>query len=138
MRIPVMIAPVVFALTAAGLMTAGVAQAATGTTKAQARLTKALEGRIAGKPIDCIFQNQIRSSEIIDRTAILYTVGRTIYVNTPPSGADFLNSGDILVTDTHSSQLCSVDSVKLLDQSSRMMRGSVGLGQFVPYAKPAA
>ncbi|MET0240446.1 MAG: hypothetical protein ABW184_11180 [Sphingobium sp.] len=104
--------------------------------KYEAALAKAIEGRVAGKPVDCIQLRDIRSSRIIDDTAIVYDVGRTVYVNRPTSGATFLDSSDILVTDTRSSQLCSIDIVRLLDGSSRMMRGSVGLGKFVPYTKP--
>lgn len=117
-----------------GILATGSAAAARKTPQEQ--LAKALEGRVAGKPVDCIYQQQIQSSQVIDRTAILYRVGRTLYVNTPKSGKEFLDSTDILVTDTHSPQLCSIDIVRLIDQSSRMPSGSLGLGQFVPYTKP--
>lgn len=103
---------------------------------AEARLTKALEGRQAGKPVDCIPQHQIQSTEIFERTAILYRVGSTLYVNRPESGANFLDRNDVLVTDTHNSNLCSIDIVRLLDSGSRMQSGSLGLGKFVPYKKP--
>ncbi|MET0365178.1 MAG: hypothetical protein ABW169_11050 [Sphingobium sp.] len=133
MRFSPRIAPIV-ALAAIGLMSAG-AHAASPKTP-QDRLAKALEGRVAGKPVDCIPLRQIQSSQIIDRTAIIYQVGRTLYVNTPQSGANFLDSGDILVTDTHSPDLCSIDTVRLVDQGTRFPSGSVGLGKFVPYTKP--
>jgi hypothetical protein len=42
----------------------------------------------------------------------------------------------VLVTDTHSSQLCSIDIVRLYDPMARMQTGFVGLGDFVPYSKP--
>jgi hypothetical protein len=105
----------------------------------EAKLAKALEGRVAGKPVDCLYQRDIRSSRIYDRTAIVYeTSGGTLYVNRPRSGATSLDSNDILVTDTHSSQLCSIDVVQLYDNGSRMQNGFVGLGPFVPYVKPKA
>lgn len=126
--------PLMSALAATGLLVAAPAEAAR-QTPAQ-RLAKAIDGRTAGKPVDCIYLRDIQSSQIIDNTAILYTVGRTVYVNTPASGANFLDSSDILVTDTHSPQLCSIDIVRLVDSSSRMPSGSVGLGKFVPYTKP--
>jgi hypothetical protein len=103
---------------------------------AEARLSKALEGRVAGKPVDCIPLRQIQSSQIFDRTAILYQVGSTWYVNRPTSGANFLDRNDILVTDTRSSDLCSIDIVRLLDSSTRFPSGTLGLGKFVPYTKP--
>nr|WP_232475915.1 hypothetical protein [Sphingomonas formosensis] len=103
----------------------------------EAKLAKALQGRVAGKPVSCINLRDIDSSEIIDGTAILYKVGSTTYVNRPKIGADSLRWDPILVTDTHSSQLCSIDTVKLIDRSSHFYQGFVGLGDFVPYRKPS-
>lgn len=115
----------------------GMAQAA-GAHDPQHELAKITAGRTAGSPVSCIMQNQINSSRIIDRTAIVYTMNDgTVYVNTPPSGASSLDSNATLVTDTHSSQLCNVDIVRLWDSSSKMQTGSVGLGNFVPYARPS-
>jgi len=102
----------------------------------QAKLERALEGRVAGKPVDCLLQRDIRSTEIIDKTAILYrTRDNKLYVNTPRSGASMLNWGMILVTDTRTPQLCSINTVRLIDSASRIDRGFVGLGKFVPYTK---
>jgi len=102
----------------------------------EARLSKALAGRVPGKPVSCIPLHRIQSSQIFDRTAILYKVGTTYYVNRPASGANFLDRDDVMVTDTRSPNLCNVDIVHLLDQGTRMQSGSVGLGEFVPYTKP--
>jgi hypothetical protein len=104
--------------------------------RAEAKLAKALEGRVAGTPVDCIQLRDIQSSRIIDGTAILYDTGTTLYLNRPASGASWLNDNDVLVTDTHSSQLCSIDIVRLFDNASHMPNGSVGLGKFIPYTKP--
>lgn len=103
------------------------------------KLAKALEGRTAGKPVDCIYLHNIRSSRIFDRTAILYEVNNgTYYLNRPDAGASSLNWGDVLVTDTHSSQLCSIDVVRLYDTHPWMQNGFVNLGKFVPYKKVVA
>jgi hypothetical protein len=99
-------------------------------------LQKALAGRVAGTPVDCLQLRSIGSSQIIDGRAIIYKVGATLYVNTPRSGASDLDDDDILVTDTHGAQLCSIDTVKLIDRSSHFPRGFVSLGKFVPYTKP--
>lgn len=105
-------------------------------TRATAELAKALEGRVAGKPVDCLNLRDIRSTQIIDRTAIIYeTRGGTIYVNKPEGGANSLDKWDVLVTDTHSTQLCDVDIVRLFDTGSRIETGFVNLGEFVPYRK---
>lgn len=125
---------------------AGLAMALAATTAIAApaesgddQIARALAGRIAGKPTDCLYQRDIRSTRIIDRTAILYEMNNgTIYLNRPTSGASFLNSNYALVTDTHSSQLCTIDIVRQVDFISHFESGSVGLGPFVPYLKPSA
>lgn len=122
-------------LLAAALFATGVQAQAKPNEKGEQKLTKALEGRVAGEPVNCINLRNIRSSRIIDGTAIIYEVGNTLYVNRPPSGASFLRTNDALVTQTSLSQLCSVDIVRLFDTAARFPRGSVGLGQFVPYKK---
>lgn len=100
------------------------------------KLAKELAGRVAGKPTNCIYQRDIRSVRIYDRTALVYEMNdNTYYLNRPRSGAEFLTWNDVLVTDTHSPQLCSIDIVRLVDNSSHMSSGSVGLGDFVPYTK---
>ena len=105
--------------------------------KAEAKLAEALKGRVAGKPVDCITQHEIQSSRIFDRTAILYEMRNgTYYLNRPKTGAGSLNWSNVLVTDTHSSQLCSIDIVRLYDSGTRMPTGFVGLDMFIPYAKP--
>lgn len=101
------------------------------------KLAKALEGRVAGKPVDCIYMPSVQSSRIYDKTAIVYESGRTLYVNRPDSGARWLDDDDILVTELRSSQLCQIDIVRLHDRSAPFYRGWVGLGKFVPYTKPA-
>ncbi|WP_257545488.1 hypothetical protein [Sphingopyxis sp. DBS4] len=102
------------------------------------QLEKLLEGRVAGKPQDCINLATAGSSQVIDKTAIVYRAGDTLWVNRPRGGADQLNDDDILVTKTSSSQLCSIDVVQLHDRMSHMYSGFVSLGEFVPYRKVKA
>jgi hypothetical protein len=102
----------------------------------QQRLDKLLAGRVAGKPVNCISLRDIRSSEIIDGTAIVYRTGANrLYVNRPRGGEQQLDDDDILVTNTYTSQLCSIDIVRLLDRTSRFETGFVSLGEFVPYVR---
>lgn len=123
-----------FVAFAAALTTAATALAERPSPDEQ--LAKAIEGRIAGEPVKCIQLRNIRSTRVIDKTAIVYDTGRTLYVNRPKAGAAFLRDDVILVTDTHSSELCNIDIVKFMDPGSKMLSGSVGLGDFVPYTKP--
>lgn len=99
------------------------------------QLAKLLEGRVAGEPQNCISLPAARSSQIIDRTAIVYKVGSTLWVNRPKGGAESLDDDDILVTRTTGSQLCSIDVVELHDRTSHFYSGFVSLGEFVPYKR---
>ena len=102
----------------------------------EAKLARELQGRVAGEPVKCVSLHSIRSSRIIDRTAIIYDAGSTIYVNRPTGGRESLDQWDVLVTKPFNSQLCDIDVVHLYDSSSRMQTGIVFLGDFVPYRKP--
>lgn len=125
----------ILACLAATALIAPAVQAAPAKTTEE-RLAKALDGRVAGEPVDCIYQHEIRSSQIFDRTAILYELtDGTYYLNRPEGGARSLSRNDVLVTDTHSPRLCSIDIVKLYDSSHWMQNGVVNLGKFVPYKK---
>jgi hypothetical protein len=101
------------------------------------KLDKVLAGRVAGEPSDCIYLPTVRSTRIIDRTAIVYDAGKVLWVNRPASGAATLDDSDVLVTRTHNSRLCSIDVVRLHDRTHHMQTGFVGLGEFVPYRKPS-
>jgi len=100
------------------------------------KLARALEGRTAGEPVDCIRLRDVPSTQIYDRTAILYymTNGRR-YLNRPEGGARSLRQGDVMVTDTRSPDLCNIDVVRLYDTGMTMPTGFVNLGKFVPYEK---
>jgi hypothetical protein len=125
----------IHSLAAAALLLTGSVPAMARPLSGEAALAKEIEGRVPGKPVRCIPLLSIRSSRIIDRTAIVYDAGRTIYVNRPVGGASSLNNSDILVSRPTSSSLCNLDIIRLADQSSRMPKGSVSLGDFVPYKK---
>lgn len=118
------------------LLASAPAQSEPRESRAEAKLAHSLEGRTAGEPVDCLNLRDIRSSRIIDRTAILYeTGGGTLYVNRPRAGAESLDGWDVLVTRTHGSRLCSIDVVQLYDRGARMQTGVVFLSEFVPYRK---
>ena len=120
-------------LLAGTLMLGGVAQARQQDPEAQ--LAQALRDRVAGEPVHCIDLHRIRSSRIIDGTAILYDAGSVIYVNRPANGAQELTQWDTMVTRTSTSQLCNVDTVTMIDRGSQSFTGVVFLGDFVPYRR---
>ncbi len=98
------------------------------------KLAKLLEDRVAGKPVSCISMFTNRDSQIIDKTAIVYGSGDTIYVN-QPRYPESLDSDDIMVTELHGSELCRLDTVRMHDRSGFWFSGFVGLSDFVPYKR---
>lgn len=100
----------------------------------QQQLDKLLEGRVAGKPLNCLSTIDTRDMQVIDKTAIVYGSGNVIYVN-KTTHPDSLDSDDILVTKTFGNELCSVDTIQLHDRSGGFWRGFVGLDKFVPYRR---
>lgn len=132
MRTPLRIASI--------LAAAALAAGATGPAAAGERLTgeeklaKMLEGRVAGKPQSCINTFTNRSSTVIDKTAVVYGTGRTIWVNRP-ADPDSLSKWDALVTRQYGTQLCRQDIVTTLDTASGMYTGNVFLTEFVPYTR---
>lgn len=116
----------------AGAFTAQAKPSLTG----EERLAKLTEGRVAGTPTSCISQGDRDNLQIIDKTALVYGSGRTIYVNRPNNAGD-LDSDDILVTTLTGSQLCKLDSVRLRDRTSMSYSGFLMLGDFVPYQRVA-
>ena len=125
------------ALAAGAVLIAGSAVAAKPKLTGEERLAKALEGRVAGKPVDCISLLDSRDQQVIDKTAIVYGSGRTIYVNRPSNARD-LDSDDIMVSNIHGSQVCKLDIVRTHERSGFFPTGFVGLEQFVPYRRVAS
>lgn len=99
------------------------------------QLQHELRGRVAGQPVNCINLRNTRSSRVIDRTALLYEVGGTIYVNRPRAGARSLSNWDTQLTRPFGNQLCAIDTVQMVDPTSGVLRGTVFLGEFVPYRR---
>ena len=124
------------AITAAAALVAAPALHARPKQTGEEKLAKILEGREPGEPVSCISLSRVRSSRIIDRTAIVYDAGSVVYVNRP-SNAHQLDSGDVMVTRLPSDRLCNVDVVRLRERSMLFPTGFVGLDHFVPWRKVA-
>ena len=107
------------------------------TDKQSERLNKELDGKIAGKPVNCISDfngtNVIRISDDI----LLYRVsGNLVYKNKLRSSCPGLaRDNDILVSEQFGSQKCRGDFLKLVDRTSGIPGPICSLGEFVPYRK---
>jgi len=120
-------------LLAASMLIGGAAAAAP--VDREAELAHRLAGRVAGDPVQCIDLHRVRSSQVINDTAIIYDAGSILYVNRPDSGADSLNRNDTMVTRLYTTQLCNTDTVQMVDRPSGAMTGLIFLGDFVPYRR---
>jgi hypothetical protein len=98
------------------------------------QLAKRLEGRVAGKPQSCIDYNSAKTMEVIDKTALVFGWGDTIYVNRPRN-AELLDSDDVLVHKSSQSEWCRLDIVQSMTRPGMWFHGTVDLGDFVPYTK---
>lgn len=103
-------------------------------TEGQLKLEKLLEGRVAGKPEQCIRNFPSTDLTIIDGTALVYKSGGTLWVNIPRN-ADDIDDDDTLVTRTSASRLCRTDIVTTIDRFSQFYTGNIFLGDFVPYRR---
>lgn len=128
-----LIASIAGAAVAAGLLAAPALQAKPRLTPEQ-RLEKLLASRTAGEPVSCISTYNSRELEVLDKTALVFGHGNTIYVNRPANAAD-IDDDDILVTRTSTSQLCKLDIVTTVDRSGHFQTGFLNLGDFVPYKR---
>ena len=122
------------ALAAASLLVGGAAAQAGPRLSGEEQLAKMLEGREAGKPTSCISLTDARDGTVIDRTALVYRAGGTIWVNRPKN-AKHLDDDDILVTYPTGGQFCSLDRVNTMERSGHFVTGLVALGDFVPYRR---
>lgn len=126
------------AITALALTGGAAGAKQTAAEKGEAKLTKMLEGREAGKPVSCISNMQNRDLTVIDRTALVYGSGTTIYVNRTQDPR-WIDRDDIIVTKpTNAAELCRMDSMHTMDRSTHMRGGAIMLDDFVPYTKVRA
>lgn len=123
-------------ITAAALLAVPASVTARPKLSGEELLAKRLEGREAGQPVSCLPFSQTRDLEVIDKTALIYGRGNTIWVNRPSNARD-LDDDDILVTRNSTSSTCSVDIVHTYDRAGHFMTGFVNLGEFVPYRRVA-
>ena len=120
---------------AAVALTGTAAAASTVAEKGEARLTRMLEGRTAGEPVQCITTMRNNKLEVIDEVGVVYDAGETIYV-ARPTHPRMLRWTDALVIDRFSpSRLCVQEPMRTVDRGAGFHTGVVFLQDFVPYTK---
>ena len=128
---------IAIALATAAALLAGPSLEARSRLTPQQELDKLTAGRVPGQPVHCLSNFQTREMRVLDKTAIVYGWGNTIWVNVPRNAQD-LDDDNIVVTRSSSSELCDLDIVTTVDRSAGMFNGTISLGQFVPYRRVAS
>lgn len=124
------------ALLAAVALAGCSANAASDVDKDGAALNKALAGRVAGEPKNCISVTSNDGPMIIGNT-LLYRDGRRLWRTEPVGRCPGLDDDPILVVELHGSQLCRNDRFRTLDRTSTLIPGPYcRFGEFTPYEKP--
>ena len=104
-------------------------------TKGEAKLAKLIEGRVAGEPESCINDFGARGFQVIDGTAIVYKIGRTVWVNYTRD-PESLDDSDTMVFRRFGSNVCRTDIVTTIDRFGGYYTGNVFLADFIPYRLP--
>ncbi len=109
------------------------------TAKAELQLQKALQGKVAGAPVNCLPSTRTGDMTIVDDNTILFRDGRSrLYRNDPRGGCSPMGRGGYtLVTRSTTGEMCRGDIVQVVDLTSRTFAGSCSLGDFIPYQASA-
>jgi len=100
------------------------------------KVAEVLAGWTAGKPVSCVRLRDVRSTQIVDQSAIIYKLSNKRWlVNFPAGGCASLRPDRTLVTSTPSTSLCRGDIARVIDPPTPIEYGSCGLGDFVPYTR---
>ncbi|MET0239815.1 MAG: hypothetical protein ABW184_07950 [Sphingobium sp.] len=105
------------------------------TPKQAAEIDKALDGKVAGKPVTCVSrvigQDGLRAAS---DDVLLYKVNRNLtYRNDLMGACNGISRGDTLVLQPTNDQYCRGDIAFVVDLNSGMRGPSCVLGDFVPY-----
>ena len=106
-------------------------------TDGEQRLARMLEGRVAGKPQNCIRQLLNDRLTVIDKTAYVYGSGRTIYVQRTRNPEDIDRDDALVSRRFNASQLCKQDVVTTIDPVLGFFTGAVFFDEFIPYTRVA-
>ena len=102
-----------------------------------ASVEKALAGKVAGEPKDCL--NRFESAQMsVHDGLLLFRVNSKLTYRNDMNRCSTLTDDDILVTHLYgNNQLCRGDIAQIVDRTSGFGRGSCSFGDFVPYTAPA-
>lgn len=106
------------------------------TIEDQAELARATQGRLAGKPVDCITRSRTDDFSTSGETMIFRPGSKVTYLNRLSPGCDKPKLRSTLVFRSTSGRLCRGEIVQSVDPQTGVTWGSCTVGQFVPYTRP--
>ena len=105
---------------------------------AEDSLARALDGRVAGAAARCIpVATSIRSLAAIERRAIVYRQGQTVWVNRLSEECPGFHPIDTLIVEARSGRYCRDDLIRAATRASSIPGPSCVLGEWVPYRNPS-
>ena len=117
----------------AGVTGGAMAQRDTGRT-AEAKYTKLVAGKTAGKSIDCIDTRRGNAQLSAFDGKLIYRISdKLVYVSETNGGCQGVANGDALVTRQFQTRLCRGDIARTVNLPAGIDTGSCALGSFVPY-----
>src|SRR3546814_15797502 len=124
--------PLIATILSAAMLAAAPAAVASDKPTGEEKLAKMLDGRVAGEPRDCITLSSVTSSQVVDKTAIVYRIGSTLWVHRPENGAESLDDNDhIPVHKLLSPRLCSIDTVQSPARAYHLYTSFLPPGKFL-------
>lgn len=109
------------------------------TPSQQSNYDRAVGGKVAGKPMDCLPTYQQNDMSVIDGRTVAFRVGQgTAYLVHFTPGCELLDAGHyaLLSRQFGSAQLCRGDIQQVVDIMNRTTVGSCSVADIVPYKKP--
>jgi len=103
----------------------------------QDALAAELQGRVAGKPMDCVDKARLDGPQIIDDHTLIYREsGRRVWRNDLPDACPGLRPMDTMVIEVWGNQMCRNDHFRSYAPGSSIPGAICRLGTFTPYDKP--
>lgn len=104
-------------------------------SQGEERLARLLEGRVAGEPQDCIRDFGNRRMTIIDRTALVFHVGDTVWVNRTENPEQIDDWDRLVFRKFTASRTCNHEPVTTENRQTGIYTGNLFLTDFVPYRR---
>ena len=102
-------------------------------------LVRAPAVEVLGEPVNCILTSRIRNTDVQDDYTIDFVMmGGDVYRNTLPNRCPHLGFDEAFAYKNSTGQLCNVEIIEVIDQSSAGRGAGCGLGKFVPVRYLAA